>query len=185
MTLILKQQASSILELLLSLAIGILICGYVLHNHILIIKTYYKMHHQFKIQHNKLIARHYIGTDLATSPKAPVTYLSDSSLCRQILPHLNRRQLKVATSILQLTTKQGHLVLYYLRKSIINTRQKEPIYALYRDDSTHNAVAIAENVRDLDIKIFSVTPTKQAIKITLLFALEEKLNITWYFYNNN
>ncbi len=179
-----RMQASTILEALISTTIGIILCGCALHYMLMITKIYYQMQLQCQLQTAKLIARHYIGTDLAAMIIPPFSCQVGSKNCAATMPQINMRHLKPLTDVLVLKTTQENVV-YYLRKSAIHQDNNNICYALYRDNIKQNAVALVENISDLQIQLRPATHPIYVAEIKLTFAQHDELRIIWHFLIDN
>ena len=179
-----KIRASTILEPLISTTIGVILCGWALHYMLMITKVYYQMHRQFQLQNAKLIARYYISKDLAAMTIPPTSCQVGSKDCATTIQQINTRHLKPLSDVLLLKTTSENVV-YYLRKSAIQQCNHNICYALYRDNIQQNAVALVENISDLQIQMRPEIHPRYVAEIKLTFAQHDELRIIWRFRADN
>ncbi len=157
----------TLLESLIAALLSLVICSCTLHYTSILLQTYVKLSQKFKLQHSKLVARHYIRYDLQHFALSVDFCSTQNGACdrlgaRSIQQQIASKQIKPLSDLLIIHGIAGDIV-YYMRKSVVPSADKVPTYALYRDDIVHNAQALVEDldnftveIRDLDLKTYEV-----------------------------
>lgn len=125
--------------------------------------TYNTIQNKLEHQQDKLITRYFLGRDLFTAAQKADKH--------------ERQNLVPDSDILILHTMQ-HTLTYYLHKSTIQNSSRRTKYALYRDDSIHQAQAIVENIKALRVQILPLAFNRQSVKIIIAFDNNDILEIT-------
>lgn len=145
-----------------------LICSFCVHFLGVVLRAKVKVQEKFAQQHAKLVANHYIRSDLYAAQGFSICLVPKSdckhSLNSTILQLINSGNIKPNTHVLTLHMPHGE-VYYYVRKSVVPGKQ----YALYRDDSRHNAQALVEELQDLQVEI-QTHPHSFTVKVAVTFS---------------
>lgn len=166
------EAGYSLLATLLSSAIGMLLCGTAIHFLCITINTYNKVQQKFASQHARLMARHILGADLITAAKEVRSCTVGIDICSHLItPSIQdlilQKKIKTLSDLLILQTNDGTII-YYLRRSILS-KPAPNSFALYRDDITNNAIAIAEDLQNFKVQITNFAPEKSKISIEMQF----------------
>lgn len=143
------QTAESLLGMLLSTAIGMLLCIAAFHYLMTLCSAYYKLQQRFQDKHAWLVARHFIGTDLYQHAIGATTCAITPDICEEF-----KVAVMPASDVLVLQTATGR-ILYYARKSVIPDPTLKK-YALYRDDLEHKSQAIVEDIKNFTVNIRTI-----------------------------
>jgi hypothetical protein len=158
-----KALGHTLISLLISLSMGMIIISCVLHYLFIVLATYHKLQLKFDRQNAQLIARHYLATDLHSTEHVVI--------CKPHIPECAKffqRNFKADTNILILNQAQD--LSYSLRRSAIPSAQHKNSYALYRDDTQHNAVALIEDLVNFRIAFKRLENNLNAVLINLSFS---------------
>lgn len=170
-----------LLELMLVTLIGSIICigtvNFLLH----VAKVYLDIQQKFALQNNKLIAKHYIYNDLKAANYGVIIYNADEQYYPPELPaaivQLNaKKSIKIGSDIL-IIKQQENTIIYYLRKSIVPCANKAICYALYRDDSKQQAIALVENILAFTAHIVHLSLDQYLVNVQLELQNHEQMEI--------
>lgn len=166
---------------LVSTAIGLITCSCAIQFFHMVIKNNNKIQLNFSHQNTRLMVRHFIGQDLYTITKSIHTCKVGSEICNHLITTsinnlILQQQIKPTSSLLILHTSSDDIV-YYLRRSTLNTQLKQNNYALYRDDIAHNALALAENVQNLSVQVINIDQYNYKTIVTILFTNSKTVEI--------
>lgn len=176
-----RVNAYILVESLLATILGVIICIGAIHYMFMLLKTYATVQQKFKIQHAKLIARHYIRADLqqfaagasiCNAQQAQCDHLVSPSIQQQI----RTKHIKPLSALLVIHSASGDIV-YYVRKSVLPTQGNLPKYALYRDDIVHNALALVEEIDNLTVEIRNINLTTYEVTANVFFKQSTPLAI--------
>ncbi len=151
--------------------LGIILTSCALNYMFIVIKIFYKLQHQFTQQNARLIARHFIAMDLCINSNSVSICKAGDKHCSILLPTainslISQKSIKPESDIFILNSDQKN-ILYYIRKSAVP--QNHGKYALYRDDVVHNAVALVENIQDLQVNINNLDLNSVRVTTRVIF----------------
>lgn len=170
----------SLFETLLATIIGMLLCIISMHHLLATVHIYLKIQPQLKLQQQKLLAKHYLKTDLyAATHGVFACNVAEECATLSLLPAtienlIDANSIQVNSSIL-LMQHLDYAVIYYLRKSAIPGESTK--FALYRDDTRQNALSLIEDLVDLQVQIIEFSYGFRIV-ITLLFSDHKPFEIT-------
>lgn len=175
-------KGSILINLLISVTLGGIICGCVIHFVFLNLQLLYKLHEKFHNQQERLIARHYIAKDVCNKNN----YLMVCSVnleCLSLWPQsiadlVKQKQIKPESNLL-LIKSNSNIIVYYVRKSVLYTINN-PKYALYRDDIIHKAQALVENVDALQVQITQFDTSTVSINARVIFSNSSGIGMQCY-----
>ncbi len=176
------------LETLLVSLLGSIICITAVDYLMQIAKVYAEVQSKMCVHNSRLIARHYLHTDLAKADFGVKICAEDMQACAEELPEsilrlIDQQSIKESSAVLVIYQQQQRII-YYLRKSIIPCVNKDGCYALYRDDGVQQASALVENMQTFAVQIEWLHVAAYRIKLSLAFDDRSILEITCVKYIN-
>lgn len=177
-----STKGSILINLLISVTLGTILCGCVIHFVFLNLQLFYKLHTKFHSQQERLIARHYIAKDVCNSKShlmvCPLDLECLALWPQAIIDLVKQKQIKPESNLLLITNSNNYIA-YYLRKSVLYTATTVK-YALYRDDIIHNAQALVENVDALQVQLTQLDKFTLSIKARIVFSNSSDIGMQCY-----
>lgn len=151
-----RLYAYTLLNLLISTVICTIILSGCVHYIFIMLLSNNKLQKHFDYQLQQLSAKHYLALDLRNASYSTITICKAAidfcMVTESVQKLIDKHDIKGGSAIISILNQEQN-ILYYLRQSITPTINHLHSYTLYRDDITHNSVALIEGLTDMQALI--------------------------------